>query len=101
MLFSRFLLVFVLQWSPVFSQVYFAQPSAGEIIMGGVPFIVSLPDSYSAPYFSQMTNFSLLLLAGNYSSPVSTLYLHPNISLISQNISLSTKPAHMFISTSD
>jgi hypothetical protein len=73
MLFSRFLLVLVLQWSPfVSSQVYFTQPSAGEIIMGGVPFIVSLPDSYSAPYFSQMTNFSLLLLAGNYSSPVST-----------------------------
>jgi hypothetical protein len=73
MLCSKFLLAFVLQWSLVLSQVYFTQPSAGEIIMGGVPFIVSLPDSFSAPYFSQMTNFSLLLLAGNYSSPVSTL----------------------------
>jgi hypothetical protein len=101
MLFSRCLLVFVLKWSPVSAQVYWTQPSAGEIIMGGVPFIMSVPDSYSAPYFSQMTNFSLLLLAGNYSSPVSTLYLHPNISLIFQNISLSAKAAHMFISTSN
>jgi hypothetical protein len=72
MLISRFLLVFALQWSPISAQVYFTQPSAGEVIMGGVPFIVSIPDSYSAPYFSQMTKFSLLLLAGNYSSPVST-----------------------------
>ncbi|KAE9380523.1 hypothetical protein N431DRAFT_459453 [Stipitochalara longipes BDJ] len=69
------LLLFVssFQWLPITAQVYFSQPTAGEIIDGGVPFIVSCTDSYTAPYFSQMTNFSLLLLVGTYSSPV-TLY---------------------------
>ncbi|CZR52211.1 uncharacterized protein PAC_02088 [Phialocephala subalpina] len=38
--------------------------------MGGVPFIVSVYDSLSLPYFGQMTNFSLLLLAGTYPSPL-------------------------------
>jgi hypothetical protein len=80
MLFSKFLLIFVLQLRPIIAQLYFTKPSAGEVIMGGVPFTVSVPDSLSAPYFSQMTNFSLLLLAGNYSSPVSTLRL-PQIPL--------------------
>lgn len=64
------LFVSSLQWLPISAQVYFSQPTAGEIIDGGVPFIVSCTDSYSAPYFSQMTNFSLLLLAGTYASPV-------------------------------
>jgi len=70
----KLLFVSSLQWLLVTAQVYFSQPIAGEIINGGVPFIVSCLDSYSAPYFSQMTNFSLLLLAGNYSSPVSKIY---------------------------
>jgi len=71
----RALLVFVMLWLPISGQVYFNQPTAGEIINGGVPFAVSVTESYSAPYFSQMTNFSLLLLAGTYSSPVSLLSL--------------------------
>ncbi|PMD35521.1 hypothetical protein L207DRAFT_587822 [Hyaloscypha variabilis F] len=70
---SKLLFFSSLQWLPTAAQVYFNQPTAGEIINGGVPFIVSCTDSYTAPYFSQMTNFSLLLLAGTYSSPV-TLY---------------------------
>jgi hypothetical protein len=64
------LIVLTLQWLPISAQVYFSQPTAGEVIDGGVPFVVSVTDSYTAPYFSQMTNFSLLLLAGTYSSPV-------------------------------
>ena len=63
--------MFVMLWLPISGQVYFNQPTAGEIINGGEPFAVSVTESYSAPYFSQMTNFSLLLLAGTYSSPVS------------------------------
>jgi hypothetical protein len=66
----KLLFIFSLQWLPIAGQVYFSQPTAGEIINGGVPFIVSCQDSYTAPYFNQMTNFSLLLLAGTYSSPV-------------------------------
>ncbi|KAE8453190.1 hypothetical protein EG329_011257 [Mollisiaceae sp. DMI_Dod_QoI] len=65
--------VVVLQCLSVSAQVYFSQPVAGEIIMGGVPFIVSVYESYSVPYFGQMTNFSLLLFAGSYHSPL-TLY---------------------------
>lgn len=65
------LFVLAVQWLPISAQVYFNQPTAGEVINGGVPFIVSVTDSYTAPYFSQMTNFSLVLCAGTYSSPVS------------------------------
>jgi hypothetical protein len=67
----KLLFVSSLQWLPISAQVYFSKPTAGEIINGGVPFIVSCTDSYTAPYFSQMTNFSLLLLAGSYASPAS------------------------------
>jgi hypothetical protein len=70
----QLLFVSSLQWILIRAQVYFSQPTAGEIINGGVPFIVSCMDSYTAPYFSQMTNFSLLLLAGTYSSPVCPLF---------------------------
>ena len=73
---SKLLFFSSLQWLPTAAQVYFNQPTAGEIINGGVPFIVSCTDSYTAPYFSQMTNFSLLLLAGTYSSPVSKIPHH-------------------------
>ncbi len=66
--------VVVLQCLSVSAQVYFSQPVAGEIIMGGVPFIVSVYESYSVPYFGQMTNFSLLLFAGSYHSPVSYIF---------------------------
>jgi hypothetical protein len=68
----KLLVVSSLQWLPISAQVLFHQPTAGEIINGGVPFIVSSTDSFTAPYFSQMTYFSLLLLAGTYSSPVSS-----------------------------
>jgi hypothetical protein len=65
------LFVLALQWLPISAQIYFNKPTAGEVINGGVPFVVSVADSYTAPYFSQMTKFSLLLCAGTYSSPVS------------------------------
>ncbi|KAK0120037.1 hypothetical protein ONS95_011451 [Cadophora gregata] len=54
----------------VSAQVLFSQPTEGEVMSGGVPFVLNVAESTSAPYFSQMTNFSLYLLAGSYSSPI-------------------------------
>lgn len=67
------LLLSLLQCHSSFAQVYFSQPSAvsEEVIMGGVPFIVSVYEPLSVPYFTQMTDFNLLLYAGNTTSPVS------------------------------
>ena len=41
--------------------------------MGGIPFIVSVYESLTAPYFSQMTDMNLLLLSGSNTSPVSSM----------------------------
>lgn len=71
----RLLFVLALQWLPISAQVLFNQPTGGQVINGGVPFIVSVTDSFTAPFFSQMTNFSLLLFAGTYSSPVRSHHL--------------------------
>ncbi len=95
----KLLFVSSLQWLLISAQVYFHQPTAGEIINGGVPFIVASTDSFSAPYFSQMTYFSLLLLAGTYSSPVSLFKPHfravltlPQVTLYAWNLS-NTSPS--------
>lgn len=73
MLFSglSLFLAFALQWGNGAAQVYFTHPAANEVVMAGVPYTVSFPDSVSAPYFHQMTDFSLLVFAGSYSNPVS------------------------------
>jgi hypothetical protein len=63
----------LLQCHPSFAQVYFSQPEGEEVIMGGVPFIVSVYESFTAPYFSQMTDFNLLLYSGSNASPVSLI----------------------------
>jgi hypothetical protein len=65
----------LLQCYSSFAQVYFSQPNpvAEEVIMGGVPFIVSVAEPLSAPYFTQMADFNLLLYTGNISSPVSII----------------------------
>ncbi|KAG4434498.1 hypothetical protein IFR05_010003 [Cadophora sp. M221] len=52
------------------AQVVFSRPTEGEVISGDVPFVLTVAESTSAPFFSQMTNFSLYLLAGSYSSPI-------------------------------
>jgi hypothetical protein len=41
--------------------------------MGGIPFIVTVYESLTAPYFSQMTDMNLLLLSGSNTSPVSSI----------------------------
>jgi len=64
-------LVVAVQLFLVSAQVSFSHPTEGEVISGDVPFVLNVAESTSAPYFSQMTNFSLYLLAGTYSSPVS------------------------------
>lgn len=71
MRFELLFLVFAVEFFPVPAQVLFSRPAQGEVISGDVPFILTVKESTSAPYFSQMTNFSLYLLAGSYSSPVS------------------------------
>jgi hypothetical protein len=72
----------ILRCSYASAQVYFSQPTTEEVIMGGVPFIVTMYESLTAPYFSQMTDFNLLLQAGNNTNPVSyatkASYSHPN-----------------------
>jgi hypothetical protein len=95
----KLLFVSSLQWLLISAQVYFHQPTAGEIINGGVPFIVASTDSFTAPYFTQMTYFSLLLLAGTYSSPVSLFKPHfravltlPQVTLYAWNLS-NTSPS--------
>lgn len=95
----KLLFVSSLQWLRISAQVLFHQPTAGEIINGGVPFIVASTDSFTAPYFSQMTCFSLLLLAGTYSSPVSSFKPHfravltlPQVTLYAWNLS-NTSPS--------
>ncbi|KAH7346466.1 hypothetical protein BKA65DRAFT_551371 [Rhexocercosporidium sp. MPI-PUGE-AT-0058] len=62
-------LVVAVQFLPGSAQVSFSRPTEGEVILGDVPFILTVAESTSAPFLSQMTNFSLLLLAGSYTSP--------------------------------
>jgi hypothetical protein len=95
----KLLFVSSLLWLPISAQVHFNHPTAGEIINGGVPFIVSCTDAFTAPYFSQMTYFSLLLLAGTYSSPVSSFKPYfravltlPQVTLYAWNLS-NTSPS--------
>ncbi|KAL5318732.1 hypothetical protein ACEPPN_013796 [Leptodophora sp. 'Broadleaf-Isolate-01'] len=73
MRFEPFFLVVVLfavHFVPGSAQVLFSRPKQGEVISGDVPFVLTVAESTSAPFFSQMTNFSLYLLAGSYSSPI-------------------------------
>ncbi|PVH87667.1 hypothetical protein DL98DRAFT_581675 [Cadophora sp. DSE1049] len=70
MQFEVLFLVVAVQLFLVSAQVLFSHPTEGEVISGDVPFVLNVAESTSAPYFSQMTNFSLYLLAGSYSSPI-------------------------------
>ena len=70
-----FVLSFAAQCVPIRGQVYFEQPTAGEVVTAGMPFIVRPYDSVTAPYFSQMDQFDLLLLSGNETAPVSIVLI--------------------------
>ncbi|KAL2069595.1 hypothetical protein VTL71DRAFT_14274 [Oculimacula yallundae] len=71
MRFDVWLLVVAVQFFlPLSAQVVFSHPAQGEVISGNVPFVLRVSESTSAPFFSQMTNFSLFLMAGSYSSPI-------------------------------
>ena len=63
----------LLQCYSSLAQVYFSQPTSEEIIVGGMPFIVKVYESLTAPYFSQMSDMNLLLLSGSNTSPVSSI----------------------------
>ncbi|CZS96608.1 hypothetical protein WAI453_010046 [Rhynchosporium graminicola] len=67
-------LVIAAQWLPVSAQVVFSRPAQGDVISGNVPFVLTVSESTSAPFFNQMTNFSLYLMAGSFSSPI-TLFI--------------------------
>ncbi len=66
--------IVALQCLPGSAQVYFGHPVAGDVIDGNVPFLLTVTEPIMAPFFSQMTNFSLFLFAGSYSSPVSPVF---------------------------
>lgn len=70
-----------LQCLPIYAQITFSSPSTGQVISGGAPFTVACGDSLAAPYFSQMSNFSIALFAGSYSSLVSAFSTN-NISIL-------------------